>query len=283
MKNGRGELFAEGLEREYDIPYLPDGNPRHTLDVIYPAGKRGEKLPVIIEIHGGGYIACEKNINRLHCRAYAREGFYVVNTDYTLIPEGDFSTMLRELELSLRWVADNAQEYGFDTQRVFISGDSAGGHLVLLLCLLQENANLRSFFGLERDCPLKIRAAAATCPAFTFEYKTAAPDNKLNFLKNLCFPKGADRALLDALDVPKLLGKSAFPPLIVVTTPGDDLLYEQDLELEKALAASGGEYRFAVFESRGNKLGHVFNVLFPEWSESAEANGEIIKFFREQG
>ena len=128
MANGRSALFREGLCEQYDLPYLQDGDPRHTLDLIRPERAEG-KLPVILEIHGGGYIACEKNINRLHSRAYAQMGFAVVNGDYTLHPEGDFLTDLWELAAIVNWVADAAEENGFDLNQVYMSGDSAGGHL----------------------------------------------------------------------------------------------------------------------------------------------------------
>ena len=134
MKNGRSELWREGLREVYDIFYLPDGSLRHTLDLIRPEGQ--EKLPVIIEIHGGGYIACEKNINRLHARAFAQQGFAVVNGDYTLHPEADFVAELRELAAIVDWVGENAERYGLDAERVYMSGDSAGGHLVLLYAML---------------------------------------------------------------------------------------------------------------------------------------------------
>ena len=77
----------------------------------------------------------------------------------------------------------------------------------------------------------------------------------------------------------RLLSESSWPPLIVVTTPGDTLLYEEDLVFERALKESGREHAFRIYESRGNPLGHVFNVLFPEYEESLEANRDIAEFF----
>ncbi|MCQ2558635.1 MAG: alpha/beta hydrolase [Oscillospiraceae bacterium] len=276
MQNGRGELFAEGLISRYDLPYRSDDRPQHTLDVISPEGEG--RLPVIIEVHGGGYIACDKRINLLHCRAFAQMGFRVVNVNYTLVPEGDFFCMLQELADVVRWVADHAGEYGFDTSRVYLSGDSAGGHLVLLYCMKQGNAKMREFFGVQLP-PLQIRAAAPTCPAYTFEYRSDTSNRMMNLLRSLVFPHGASRELLDMLDVTRLIPQSEFPPLFITTTPGDGLLYAPDLVLEQALAASGREYCFRSYESRGNTLDHVFNVLYPEYPESADANRDIAEFF----
>ncbi len=71
-----------------DLPYRDDGNPDHTLDVYSPAPD-APRLPVIVELHGGGYLSCSKEINAQHGQYLASRGFHVVNMNYTLCPEGD--------------------------------------------------------------------------------------------------------------------------------------------------------------------------------------------------
>lgn len=276
MKNGRSELDREGLREVYDIFYLPDGSLRHTLDLIRPEGE--ETLPVIIEIHGGGYIACEKNINRLHARWFAQQGFAVVNGDYTLHPEADFPTELREIAAIVDWVDENAERYHLDREHVYMSGDSAGGHLVLLYVMLQGN---RSFQERIRVTPgrCEIRAAAPTCPAFSLSIEGPA-GTALAQLVPLMYPEGVEPDDLETFNVLRLIPESEFPPLIITTTPSDALLYEEDLILAKQLADSGREYELHVCEGQTNSLGHVFNVLYPEWEESRAANGDILSFFR---
>ena len=256
----------------------PDGSLRHTLDLIRPEG--GETLPVIIEIHGGGYIACEKNINRLHARYFAQQGFAVVNGDYTLHPEADFDTELREIAAIVDWVGDNAERYGLDAGHVYMSGDSASGHLLLLYAMLQGN---RAFQEKIRVTPGRcaIRAAAPTCPAFSLSGEGVA-GAALAMLIPLMYPEGVARDDLETFNVLRLIPESEYPPLIITTTPADELLYEEDLILEKALAERGRPYRFCSWPEKSNKLGHVFNVLFPELEESREANRAIVDFFRTQ-
>ena len=281
MKNGRAALFREGLREEYDLPYRGDGDPRHTLDLIRPA--RGGVTPVILEIHGGGYIACEKNINRLHARWYAQQGCSVVNGDYTLHPEGSFRQNMQELADILRWIEAHAEAYGFDTERVYLSGDSAGGHLVLLFAMLQGSEGLRERFGTELGS-IRVRAAAASCPGCRLRYDGTNPDDgAIRALLPLVFPAGVSEEELDELDILKLIPNSEYPPLIVVATPSDALLYREDEILARALEENGRPYRFRVYRDRVNALRHVFNVLYPEWEESQEANGDILAFFRAQG
>ena len=281
MKNGRSALFAEGLCERYDLPYRDDGDPRHMLDLIRPEGEG--VLPVIVEIHGGAYIACEKNINRLHARWFARQGFAVVNGDYTLHPEGTFRQNLQELADLFSWIGLNAARYGLDTEHVYLSGDSAGGHLVLLYAMLQGSAEMQECFGV-RPSSVRVRAAAPTCPAFRLRYESDHPKREeLSGLTALVFPDGATDEAIDELDVLKWLPGSAYPPLIVTATPSDDILYEEDLILGKALEAVGRPYSLRIWEEKRNKLGHVFNVLFPELEESEAANRAIADFFRTQG
>ena len=277
MANGRSELFRKGLSENYDLPYRDDGDERHTLDLIRPC--TNDRLPVIIEIHGGGYIGCEKNINRLHSRWYAQHGFAVINGDYTLHPEGDFQTEMGELADIVRWVCAHSSEYALDPERIYLSGDSAGGHLVLLFAMLQGNPELQTRFGISLELD-RIKAVAATCPAFRLIH-SGDDDTELSFLVPLMYPEGITRDRLLELDITRLCTESSFPPLIIVTTPSDDLLYQDDLELERALRDTGREFVFRSYEQKSSPLDHVFNVLFPEYPESIEANLDILRFFRQ--
>lgn len=278
MKNGRSALFAAGVREEYDLPYRGDGDPRHTLDLIRPAGE--EPLPLIVEIHGGAYIACEKNINRLHARAFAQQGFCVVNGDYTLHPEGTFRQNMQELADILRWVEDNAAHYGMDISRAYLSGDSAGGHLALLYTMIQSSESVRARFGTHLP-GLRLRAAAVTCPCFRLRYgEKEANDAAARQIVEMAFPDGVSEEELEELDVLKLIPDVDYPPLIVTATPGDTLLWQEDLILARALERRGRPFAFRAFERKENELRHVFNVLFPEYAESRAANAAILAYFR---
>ena len=248
MKNGRSALFAAGVREEYDLPYRGDGDPRHTLDLIRPAGE--EPLPLIVEIHGGAYIACEKNINRLHARAFAQQGFCVVNGDYTLHPEGTFRQNMQELADILRWVEDNAAHYGMDVSRAYLSGDSAGGHLALLYTMIQSSESVRARFGTHLP-GLRLRAAAATCPCFRLRYgEKEANDAAARQIVEMAFPDGVSEEELEELDVLKLIPEVDYPPLIVTATPGDTLLWQEDLILARALERRGRPFAFRAFERK---------------------------------
>ena len=274
--NGRIDYFKEGLEASLDLPYRDDGDPRHTLDVYSPVGSG--VLPVVIEIHGGGYVACEKEINRIHTRWLALQGFKGVNGDYTLHPEGSFRMNMQEIADIVRWVEEHAEEYGFDLEHVYMTGDSAGGFLVLLYAMIQGSEEIRAHFGTQLPAT-RMKAVAPTAPGIRIGYDPEA-DYAPEDLPAMMFPEGIDTEELRWLDIPELMKISEYPPLFVSTTPNDALLYKEALELHWHLEARGRDYGFRSYEARKNKLEHVFNVLYPEYEESVDANSDMLAFFR---
>ena len=274
--NGRIDYFKDGLDAWLDLPYRDDGNFRHTLDVYSPVGSG--VLPVIIEIHGGGFVACEKEINRIHTRWLALQGFKGVNGDYTLHPEGSFRQNMQEIADIVRWVQNHAEEYGFDLDHIYMTGDSAGGFLVLLYAMIQGSDEIRAHFGTSLPS-VKMKAVAPTAPGIRIEYdpqKEYAPDS----LPAMMYPNGTDPKEMRWLDIPLLMKISDYPPLFVSTTPSDALLYNTALELRQHLEERGRDFGFGSYEARKNKLEHVFNVLYPEYEESIQANRDMISFFR---
>ena len=96
-----------------DIPYICDGSPDHTLDVYAPDDTRTPR-PVIFEVHGGGYLACFKEVNRQHGQYLAAGGFNVVNINYSLCPGAGLGTIVNEIAAAMDWAHAHAEEYGFD-------------------------------------------------------------------------------------------------------------------------------------------------------------------------
>lgn len=69
----------QNIELISDIPYIDDGNYYHKLDVMYPNNiSENDKLPVIIDIHGGGWMYGDKGLNENYCRALADRGYVVL-------------------------------------------------------------------------------------------------------------------------------------------------------------------------------------------------------------
>ena len=97
------------------------------LDVYRPKKAKG-KLPVIISVHGGGWVYGDKERYQYYCMDLAKRGFAVVNFTYRLAPDYKFPSSIEDTNSVVKWVLKNAEEYQLDTDHVFAVGDSAGAH-----------------------------------------------------------------------------------------------------------------------------------------------------------
>ena len=120
----------EGLTKILDIPYIDDGEKAHLLDIYYPEDTT-ENLPVIIDIHGGGWMYGYKEINKNFCLKLAEKGFLVASINYRLAGNGiRFDDQIRDIFAALKWLSENLKNYPADLDNIFLAGDSAGGHFL---------------------------------------------------------------------------------------------------------------------------------------------------------
>ena len=109
---------------------------------VYQPRNQTDPAPTFIYYHGGGWVAGSKEVNVLRLIPYLEKGWAAVNVQYRL---GDVSLAPAAVEDSLcalRWIARNADQYGFDTDRLVVSGNSAGGHLALTTGMIPAEAEL---------------------------------------------------------------------------------------------------------------------------------------------
>lgn len=97
------------------------------------ASRQGRQLGVILQLHGGGYYGRLHNTYRDMAALYneVSRGLDVLSVDYRVAPEYPFPAALEDAVAAYRWILEN----GYDTGKVFVVGDSAGGGLALALCL----------------------------------------------------------------------------------------------------------------------------------------------------
>ncbi len=122
------------IERALDVPYLADNNSRHTLDVFSPKGVKN--APVLIFVHGGGWVFGDKNMFGYHRSVglfMASHGVVTVNVNYRLSPEVRHPEHVEDVARAYAWVRRNIANYGGDPDRIILCGHSAGGHIATLL------------------------------------------------------------------------------------------------------------------------------------------------------
>lgn len=98
---------------------------------IYPT--EGAANPVVIFVHGGGWIRGDKSLVDLKPAAFNRHGYVFVSINYRLIPEVGIRQQLEDVAHSISWIHQNISRFGGDPNRLFLLGHSAGAHLVSLI------------------------------------------------------------------------------------------------------------------------------------------------------
>jgi acetyl esterase len=96
----------------------------------------GANRPVVVFLHGGGFVLCSLDTHDALCRRLCLgAGAVVVSVDYALAPEHRFPAGLEDCLAALRWTAEHAVEIGGDPARIAVAGDSAGGNLAAVAAL----------------------------------------------------------------------------------------------------------------------------------------------------
>jgi acetyl esterase/lipase len=124
---------TDHIKRKFlDIPYATL-SPLQKLDVYLPETGAGP-FPVIVSIHGGAFLGCDKaDVQVLPMLEGLKRGYAVVAINYRLSWEAKFPALIHDGKAAVRWIRANAQHYGFDPDRIAAWGGSAGAYLALML------------------------------------------------------------------------------------------------------------------------------------------------------
>ena len=269
-KRDRGLKTPEDIRRIDRIPYGPDAR-WNTLDVYRPRGKAG-KLPVIVNIHGGGYVYGSTKQYQFYCMGLAQRGFAVVSFNYHLAPKYKFPTPVRDTNLVMEWICRKAEIYGFDTDNVVIVGDSAGAQLAsqyAVICTDPDYAKIMEITPPE----FTLRAVGLNCGMYDLKERAGEiPGNKLMvdyFTKD---PSVYGKKL----DVLSHVTEK-FPPAYLLSAKGD-FLVEQCRPMAELLRSKGVPCEYRIYGDE--KTGHVFHLDMRS-DLARKANDEEIAFIRE--
>ena len=117
---------------ERDLPYAQPRNERQLLDIFAPA--TGTSLPVVVWVHGGGWMRGGKHEVDHKPSAFVDQGFVFVPVNYRFIPNVKMDTIVRDVAQAVGWVHAHIAGRGGDPNRIFLMGHSAGAQLAALLC-----------------------------------------------------------------------------------------------------------------------------------------------------
>lgn len=260
-----------------NIPYIDDGNLYHNLDVFYPNTLNpGDKLPVIIDIHGGGWMYGSKDLNEYYCRALADRGFVVFSISYRLVPDVTVKEQLQDVMQALKWISENKSKYPC-TNDTMLTGDSAGGMLASYSAVLLQSPEMREAFGTV-SADLDISALLLTSPVPFMK------EGAISVYTKLCW--GEDYKKKDTynyMNLDEIIDYAPdFPPTYLITSSGDSLARSQTLKTAELLKSKSIKAELKDYEKyNGKSLQHVYSVLFPFDEPGSEMIDGAVEFYKE--
>jgi acetyl esterase len=194
-------------------------------DVAVPKGAGPH--PVVVYLHGGGWVAGSSGSHRKLAMQFAAAGFLTINVDYRLAPEHPFPAGLEDCVFGIKWAGDNARRWNGDGARLAVGGDSAGGNLTAAALLA---------LAAERYAGPRPRAALLLYGVYDFAAMTANdPIGAAEMMARAYLGTQYPAALADPRVSPiKGLKAGAMPPSFVICGTADPLL-SQSREFAAAL------------------------------------------------
>lgn len=269
-KRDRGLKTPENIRRINNIPYGPDGK-YNTLDVYRPKQKEG-KLPVIVNIHGGGYVYGSTKQYQFYCMNLAQYGFSVVSFNYHLAPKFKFPTPVFDTDRVMKWICKKADIYGFDTERVIFVGDSAGAQIAsqyAAICTNKEYAEIMEI------CPPEFGLKAIGLNCGMYDLGESAFQKSPNGLKMNDYFTDDPTVFKNKLNVLSYITKK-FPPAYILSA-GGDFLKKNCIPMAELLIEKGVSCEYKIY---GNETtGHVFHLNMRS-DLAREANDDEIAFIK---
>jgi len=213
-----------------NITYLKANNFKLNLDVYTPKNAQ-EPVPTLIYFHGGGWSSGTKEETVLVLLPYLEMGWAVVNVEYRLANVSHAPAAVEDCLCALRWVIQKANNYGFDINRLVVSGHSAGGHLALTTGMLTGSS-------LDSQCPgneeLKVAAIVNWYGITDVEDLLKGENIKSYAVKWL----GSSTDLMEIAERVSPINylRSDLPPIITIHGDADPVVpYSQAVQLHQGL------------------------------------------------
>jgi len=120
-----------GVRMEQDLAYVPDGDEAQRLDLYLPEQAPEKTLPLIVHIHGGGWMGGSK----FPCPVVGMvaRGYVVASVEYRFSQKAKFPAQIQDCQAAIRWLRANAAKYHLNPEKIGVVGGSAGGHLSALV------------------------------------------------------------------------------------------------------------------------------------------------------
>lgn len=260
----------------FDINYFKDDKKSHLFD-FYKSNNKNAMT--IIDIHGGGYVYSYKENNFYINDFFAKNGFNIINTNYTLFDGSiNIKDTIIEMARLINHLHDNNDKFNIDFNNLIIKGDSAGGHIALLLALAITNKNIADYYDLELPKNIKINKIILNSPVYDYEmlYNLAKKFMNKKTLNYFFGPK-VDLNFINENNPSYLIRNNLVKVNfnIFVSTSYNDFLNSHSLKLKSECFDK--VYLDFTF-SKDKSINHIHNIINMSSKEGMLTNNKIINF-----
>ena len=245
--------LPENITEIKDIPYIKDGLSGHTFDAY--VRKDGTKKPILIDIHGGGFISEDKAMNRMFGSYMASLGFTVFDLNVRIAyPEWTVFDQTDDIDSAVRYVLEHASEYEGDPEQLYIAGHSSGAVLAVAEALLCVDPMMRFDYGLpERSYSYK--GIITDCGLLHFYMSSIAYWG----MRKMVFPKGYKNDKRYGYLVFEMNSALKRLPKLAILTNSKDVLKKMTFHFDKVLSESDVTHRLFMY----GEDGHTGIILVP--------------------
>lgn len=255
--------FSERAAPDETHVYATPGGEPLSLDIYRPVVAGPTRLsPVIVVVHGGGFVGGDRRISAANMRRYARGGWTVISIDYRLARPGrpTWNLAIRDVHCALAWTVAHARALRLDLDRVALNGASAGGNLAIAAAYTADTARADPRCG-----PRLPRIAAVTArvplidPAGSWNNPGDLQPLQQSYMASyIGGPPHTFPARYAALDLRRYLGPTNPPTLLLAGIEDPLLPIAAARDFARRADAMGGRVRLIEFPYSG----HDFNTTY---------------------
>lgn len=228
------------------------GGGRELLADLYTPPTGASNGAGVLLVHGGAWATGDRSQLRGYGILLGRLGYTSLACEYRLAGEAKWPAQIHDVKAALRWFRGNAGRLGIDARKIAVSGNSAGGHLSLMIA---GTANVPAFEGDGGNAGVPTDVAA--CIAFYAPALMGRPGESLSEAVSFVLGREAGADVVRGAS-PITYASAAFPPTMLITGNRDELVPdESSFRMYRALADAGAKAELHVYEGAP----HAFDAL----------------------
>ena len=259
-----------------DVTYGVANNYTLKLDVWQ---KKDAKVPAptLIYYHGGGWIFGDRTGATLQLLPYLEMGWNVINVEYRMAYASRAPAAVEDCRCALHWVVRNAKQYNVDTQRIVLTGHSAGGHLSLTVGMLPNGTGLdNNCYGDDVGADSKFSVAAIVNWFGISDVNDLIEGPNLKTYAVMWVGSQTDAAAIAKRVSPLTYVRPGVPPVFSIHGDHDSVVpYEHSVRLHQALTSAGVPNQLVTIKGGGH--GQFTDT------QLEEAYGKLRAFLHEHG